>query len=155
MTDHGTWQDGESSAAPVPLLAANTPRAPIRVLVVEDDLQVGAVVVRMLRGMDATLASSGGEAIPRLSEGMPFDVVLCDMRLGDMDGLELYKTVRAQMPEREIPFVFMSGDPSISRAVSAVGATVVIKPFTMEEIVAVVLSAVRSRADSEGRAGAR
>src|SRR6476661_6314126 len=67
------------------------------VLVIEDDAQLRPVIARMLRvsGYEATEAADGASGLARWRDGGA-DVVLTDLYLGDMDGIQVVLQLRAQ-----------------------------------------------------------
>ena len=74
----------------------------IRVLFVDDDPLILAGIKRLMRRMADQLqpefASSGPEALKRLDE-QPFDAIVSDMRMPNMDGAELLSRVRSKHPD--------------------------------------------------------
>ena len=70
-----------------------------RLLLVEDDTAVMALLSMELkrRGYLVETAKSGEEALSRLS-GPAYDVVLTDLKLGDVDGLKVLKRVKGTQP---------------------------------------------------------
>ena len=89
------------STLPPPLgtnatLDQSTPCAPIRVLVVEDDALNRSIVCRLLlQGkFEPVTAVSGAQALTLVSQ-LPFDVILMDWQMPDMDGLECTRQMRA------------------------------------------------------------
>ncbi len=70
-----------------------------KVLVVDDDVQVGKALCRLLRraAFEATLATSGAEAIQKLEALRP-DAVISDFRMPGMDGVALLAEVERRQP---------------------------------------------------------
>jgi DNA-binding NtrC family response regulator len=87
-------------------------------LVVDDERAVRAFLVTALEddGHAVTTASDGLEALARLSE-CAFHVVLCDLRMPRMGGMELLKAIRREYPEIEV--VVLTGHGSVESAVAA------------------------------------
>jgi len=97
-----------------------------RVLVVDDEpLLVSALVRTLARmGCEAVGAHDGLEALDRLHEEGPFDLVLCDVRMPRMDGPTLLGELRAI--GASMPFVFLTGYGDHSDAeLRAMGAAAV------------------------------
>ncbi|MHA7634773.1 PAS domain S-box protein [Corallococcus sp. M7] len=92
--------------APAPV-APVAPRG--RVLVVDDEPAVGRVLQRLLRGHDVEVATSGRQALERMSRAPGFDAVLCDVMMPDLAGRDVYEAVRREHPGMERRFVFVSG----------------------------------------------
>jgi len=83
---------------------------PSRVLVVDDDPLVARSIARALRPThEVTTARSAGEALSRLERGEPFDVVVCDLMMPQMTGMELYQRVKGTDPRLADRFVFVTG----------------------------------------------
>jgi nitrogen-specific signal transduction histidine kinase/ActR/RegA family two-component response regulator len=81
-----------------------------RLLVVDDDVLVARTLARQLSGHHVEVVSSGQEALERLSTGEShFDLVLCDLMMPDMTGMEVYEAVEERCPELAERFVFISG----------------------------------------------
>lgn len=109
-------------------------------LVVDDSKVMRDMVVACLRGIsDArfTQAASGLEAIERLSLGR-FDLVVLDLNMPDISGIEVLEFVRAQDNLKTLPIVVVTtrGDEASRASALAAGATLFMtKPFTPEAIV--------------------
>lgn len=75
------------------------PGAPIRLLLVDDEVGYLEVLDRRMskRGLAVTTAPSGGEAIKAL-RGAEFDVAVVDLKMQDMDGIEVMKVLRTMDP---------------------------------------------------------
>jgi two-component system, NtrC family, response regulator GlrR len=109
----------------------NEPRA--NVLVVEDDVVVGPLIVRMLEseGYTATLASDGTAARAALQDAR-YDLVLADIVLGTQDGHAIAESLVALQPDLRV--VLMSGY-GVPRYGAEPGATMLSKPFHADELV--------------------
>ncbi|ADC89134.1 two component, sigma54 specific, transcriptional regulator, Fis family [Thermocrinis albus DSM 14484] len=108
----------------------------MRVLLVEDEVDLGSVLVEYLteRGASVVWVQRGGEALKTV-QTESFDVVLLDLFLPDMDGMELLKELRESAPLTEV--VILTGHGTVRTAVSAVkmGAfDFLTKPCSLEEV---------------------
>jgi two-component system chemotaxis response regulator CheY len=109
------------------------------ILVVDDSATMRRMVVAALRGLGAVSfdeAQSGLEAIERLSVG-PVDLVLLDLNMPDVHGLEVLRFVRSHHAFRQIPVVVLTtrGDEESREAALREGATLYLtKPFAPEEL---------------------
>jgi DNA-binding NtrC family response regulator len=120
----------------------------VTVLVVDDEPNILLTFSQALRlaGYRTLTAATGREAIDRVSD-RPVDVVLLDVKLGDMDGLEVLDRCRAARPE--VPVVMMSGHGTIDIAVRAVrqGALDFLeKPVAKERLLLAIEGALKHRA---------
>ncbi|MFM9444918.1 response regulator [Streptomyces acidiscabies] len=115
-----------------------------RVLVVEDDPQlVRALVINLqARRYDVDAAPDGTTAL-RLAAARPPDVVLLDLGLPDMDGVEVVRALRLWT---RVPVMVLSARQASEDKVAALDAGAddyVIKPFSMDELLARLRAAVR------------
>ncbi|HEV2177637.1 MAG TPA: sigma-54 dependent transcriptional regulator [Terriglobia bacterium] len=106
------------------------------VLVVDDEARVRDLCVEVLGGLgfEITTADSGATALPILKTGR-IDVVLTDVQMPGMGGIELLKTVREEYPSTDV--LVMTGYGTIPQAVEAVklGAyDYITKPFDVHEL---------------------
>jgi CheY-like chemotaxis protein/two-component sensor histidine kinase len=87
---------------------APVPRA--RILVVDDEPALGPAVRSLFAGEhDVVVAVSGREALARLTDDPDFDVILCDLMMPDLTGMDLFEELKAIRPELAERFVFMTG----------------------------------------------
>ncbi len=119
-----------------------------RALVVDDDRAVrGALKVNLTKaGYDVTLASSAEEAI-ELMKSNSYDIMLTDVKMGGMTGMELLPLVRTHYPDTRI--VVMTGHGSVRDAVTAMqagAANYVIKPVEKDELLMLMDRALETRA---------
>lgn len=89
---------------------------PLRVLVVDDDLRVVRAMARALRGHQAELCVGGQEAVATLERDPGFDVILCDLNMPGVDGIEVYRAAVQRDPELARRFVFLTGGAYTERA---------------------------------------
>jgi two-component system, cell cycle sensor histidine kinase and response regulator CckA len=80
-----------------------------RVLVVDDEPAVGRALRRILREHDVELATSGRQALERLTADASFHAILCDVMMPDLAGKDLYEAVQRAGGGLEQRFVFVSG----------------------------------------------
>jgi diguanylate cyclase (GGDEF)-like protein len=112
--------------------------APARVLIVEDSPTQAAWVKEVLArdGYDVTVAGDGKEAI-RLVRTSPPDLVLLDMVLPDMDGLQVLRIIKAGPEEQFVPVILLSVKADLDSRVKGlrIGADdFLAKPFAEAEI---------------------
>jgi len=127
-------------SAPAPLAGGANPGEVV--LVVEDEPGVLMMTARALRegGYAVVEAHNGREALG-VVEGHPgrLDLVLADVAMPDMDGLELAEILRQRFPD--LPVLLMSGQATVSAADPALelsGGQFLQKPFSPEDLAAKV-----------------
>jgi DNA-binding NtrC family response regulator len=109
---------------------------PVRVLVVDDEQLVRDLLVSYLTslGFVVETAQDGVEGLEKYAQG-DFDLVMTDLSMPNMDGIELVKQIRETDDEAVI--LMITGYPTIGTAVEAIkqGATdYITKPFTLDEV---------------------
>jgi two-component system sensor histidine kinase/response regulator len=122
-----------------PSLLANHPVKP-RILVVDDVVQNLQVVGTMLRneGLDVMPAGSGAQALDRVQARLP-DLILLDLMMPEMDGLEVCRRLKADAATREIPVIFLTASNEMDHLVKGFEAGAVdyvTKPFNGAELLA-------------------
>ncbi|MFI5349141.1 MAG: sigma-54-dependent transcriptional regulator [Elusimicrobiota bacterium] len=118
-----------------------------RILLVEDDLSLGTMLAMDLkrRGYEVENAKSGAEATKKLAAS-EYDAVVTDLKLGDLDGLEVLRRAKARDPRTEV--LVMTGHGSIDTAVAAMKAGAfdyLTKPVEPEELGLVLGKALEHR----------
>ncbi len=111
-----------------------------KILIVDDEKKITRLLYRRIsqEGHQALTFNSAEETVPVIREG-DTDIILCDLKLGGMDGLELLKLTRELSPGTD--FVIMTAYASTGTAVEAMqnGAyEYLIKPFQMDEVVMLI-----------------
>ncbi len=85
------------------------PSRNVRVLVVDDEELVLKAFVRTLEGHEVHCARSGREAIELLRTEEPYDLILCDVMMPDMNGEDVYNVAEDIRPGTRERFVFVTG----------------------------------------------
>ena len=114
---------------------------PRKVLIVDDSKLLHRMFEMMLRQYPLVHAYDGQEALDRLAENGDVDLVLLDMNMPRMNGLELLKAMKADARFQRIPVVLVTtegSDEQTQRGLEAGAAEYVKKPFRNEELLAVV-----------------
>lgn len=114
------------------------------ILIVDDDEMDRSLlqVVLAEEGHDIYLATDGDEAVA-LCSGTPMDVVVTDLHMPKMHGLELISVIRDLSPRPAIVVISGTGEPQLDMA-SAMGADKTLsKPISHSELLNVVRSALR------------
>ena len=111
---------------------------PIRVLLVDDEAGFASVLRKRLerRGLAVTEALSGAEALQAL-RGQDFDVAVLDLKMRDMDGLEILAVFRKMLPAMPVIMLTGHGSESAAREGLARGAfDFLLKPCALEDLLA-------------------
>jgi two-component system, OmpR family, response regulator MprA len=127
-------------------------RSPI-VLVVDDDHAIQEVMGMALEmeGYQVLLAGDGYEAIEKLKAEAPA-IILFDMFLPRMDGLEFAAELSRLGLRPAIPIVVVSGDDRGRQKAIQIGAEgYLLKPFTIDDLLAQVSRLLQDRAESRGQ----
>jgi PAS domain S-box-containing protein len=120
-----------------------------RILVVDDEPVIAATMRRALDAHDVYFVTSGRDAL-ELCRGEAFDLVLCDLMLPDLTGMDLYEALREDRTGRERQIVFMTGGaftPRARRFLASVPNPWLKKPFDAEDIQSIVQRCLVARLD--------
>lgn len=109
---------------------------PARILVVDDDVNIRKSLKAILsaEGYRVDLAADGKEAI-RKTESKTYNVALIDIRLPDMDGVELLTRMRDTFPKMRK--IIITGYPSVQNAIEAVNRKAdayIVKPVDVAKL---------------------
>jgi DNA-binding NtrC family response regulator len=114
--------------------------APLRVLFVDDEEELVSTVVERLdlRGIDATGAMSGEEALTRIEE-QPFDVVVLDVRMPGLGGFDVIKRIKQSHPDLEVILLSGHGAKEAAETGLRLGAFDYLqKPVDLEDLIAIL-----------------
>ena len=114
---------------------------PRKVLVVDDSKLLHRMFEMMLRQYPLVHAYDGREALDRLAEHADVDLILLDINMPRMNGLEFLTAVKSIAAHASIPVVIITTegtDSDTQRGLQAGAAAYVRKPFRNEELLAVI-----------------
>jgi CheY-like chemotaxis protein len=118
-----------------------------RILVIDDEPIVRKVLDELLRAHDTVLAATGTEARGILLEDTAFDVILCDLMMPDLSGMELFAWLKVRDPLAAQRVVFITGGaftPKTQAFLAAVNQPVIDKPFNPRSLRATVATLVHT-----------
>jgi CheY-like chemotaxis protein len=116
--------------------------APLRVLLVDDEPHILRAYRRALRGHDIAVANDGAEALALIRASGGFDLVVCDVTMPAMNGVQLFERVRSECPALAARFVFATAGSThgdAERFLASLPNRVLEKPFevrVLRELVA-------------------
>jgi signal transduction histidine kinase len=137
------------SSETIPALKA---RRKARILVIDDEPAIGTVAARLLgRNHDVQAVTSGAAALARLEGGQRFDLILCDVLMPGMTGLDVHARLRASYSDQADRVVFMTGGVSQESrdAAARLSATVLDKPLNARALSAFIDDFLASRGGQE------
>ncbi len=113
-----------------------------RILVIEDDAAVRSLIAETLqfKGWQPVVAADGEEGVRLAQMDVP-DLIVCDIQMPKMDGYEVLRNVRQNPLTAAIPFMFLTGlneKPRMRQAMEEGADDYLVKPFTVQELVAAV-----------------
>jgi response regulator RpfG family c-di-GMP phosphodiesterase len=126
--------------------AQPNPSAP-HCLVVDDEPRLRQVLVHLMRadGFTCVEAANGEEALAHLQR-LPITLLMSDLRMPRMDGLELLRQTRARWPDVAVVMITAVADVEVAVSCLAMGAMdYLTKPFHLEEVRARVAQALEKR----------
>jgi CheY-like chemotaxis protein/anti-sigma regulatory factor (Ser/Thr protein kinase) len=120
-----------------------------RILVVEDELALRAILVEVLTGLGHTVDEAAtGEAGMRCLEQHTYDVIALDLRLPDIDGKVIWRWLHSRHPDVAARVVFMTGDtmsPATQSFLQETGCPALSKPLAIDEVAGTVDRLLTSR----------
>jgi signal transduction histidine kinase len=109
-----------------------------RILVVDDEKMLGVTIQRALEGEhEVTAVTTAKEALCLLSGDKQFDLVLCDLMMPEMTGMELYAELLQLAPDKARKFAFMTGGAfteDASRFLARVSNASIDKPIRLSKL---------------------
>jgi signal transduction histidine kinase/CheY-like chemotaxis protein len=148
LPDKQAIRDAYLYSSPSISITAITERATI--MVVDDDERVLRAYSRVLRnGYDVILASDGQEAIDLLSSGSRPDVLISDLLLPEVDGVELFQWLESQRPTLARATIFVSAAttvPHYAEFCQKLSNPILEKPVSKERLLSAIEQARQSNA---------
>lgn len=111
------------------------------VLVVDDEPAIGSILGKVLKGHDVTAVTAAREALSLLDDGHRYDIILCDLMMPEMSGMDFHSEVHRRFPDLARRVVFISGGaftPAAHAYLDRVPNERLSKPFQPEQIRALV-----------------
>lgn len=128
----------EAAEPPSPPVAARAPGRSGRLLVIDDDPSVGAVVARALRSQHhVTVTDTAAAALDLIQKGERFDLILCDIMMPLVTGPEFYLQLSEIEPSQTGAVVFLTGGaftPDAQSFVDQLRPRTLSKPFDLAEL---------------------
>jgi DNA-binding NtrC family response regulator len=125
-----------------------------RILIVDDEERFRLTLAKLLkvRELDVTTLGSGPEALEALKQE-PYDVIVLDVRMPGMDGIETLAEIKKLNPNIEV--IILTGHASVDAAVDIMklgGYDYLLKPSSVEELIEKIEAAFERKQAREQRA---
>jgi two-component system, chemotaxis family, chemotaxis protein CheY len=122
---------------------------PQHVLILEDDPSVQTLLRKQLvaHGFKVTIAADGLDGLMKLETIKP-DILLCDVMMPNLDGIEFVKAIKANTATQKIPVIFLTAktDPrSMIEGINVGARFYVTKPFQIDDLLAKVRRALSGK----------
>jgi CheY-like chemotaxis protein len=119
------------------------------ILIIDDEAGVQRALSRVLQrsGHDVTTANNGHEGLAALEE-RSYEVILCDMRMPDLDGPGFYRELEHRHPHLLSRIIFLTGDtlsPEAQAFFAEVDCPRLLKPFNAQKIRQVIQQSLAGR----------
>jgi CheY-like chemotaxis protein len=125
----------------------------LRALVADDDAELLSLVTRALRqfGADVVAVTAGGELLEKIAHEGPFDVIVTDITMPWMSGLQVMHSARTAGSPVPVVVMTASRDPSLPAQVKSLGARAELlhKPFSTDELFAALRRCMARPADTD------
>jgi len=116
-------------------------RESVRILVVDDDPGVIKVLRRILSAYEVITTTSARHALVQVSSGLRFDLILCDLMMPEMTGMQLHSAILDHFPDQAARMVFLTGgafDREADAFLRSNGNLSIRKPFDNAELLDLV-----------------
>lgn len=112
-----------------------------KILVVDDQPVLAKAIRRMLSGHDVTVVGAARDAVAKLEAGERYDIILSDLMMPGMTGMELHAAIATIAPEQVRRMVFMTGGaftPEARTFFDSCASPTLEKPFDRAGLLAVI-----------------
>jgi DNA-binding response OmpR family regulator len=121
-----------------------------RILVVDDDENILSLERTILeqKGFDVTTAGGGKEALRVLAD-QPFDLVLLDVMMPEVDGFTVCRKIKEDPKLKELPVIFLTakgGGEALAEGFESGAIMYINKPFTANKLLTIVNTMLETRA---------
>jgi DNA-binding response OmpR family regulator len=121
-----------------------------RILVVDDDENILSLERTILeqKGFEVTTASGGKEALRILAE-QPFDLVLLDVMMPEVDGFTVCRKIKEDAKLKDLPVIFLTakgGGEALAEGFESGAIMYINKPFTANKLLTIVNTMLETRA---------
>lgn len=107
-------------------------------LIIDDEPSLAKTLGFLLQDEnDITLATSGRQALALLSQSLDYDVLLCDLMMPSVSGMDIFDWLQQAHPGKEAAMIFMTGGtftPKAAQFVSSIPNPTIDKPFSVETV---------------------
>jgi CheY-like chemotaxis protein len=112
------------------------------VLIVDDEPAIRNIVARIIssKGHQTQTVSNGKAALAKLAKN-GYDLLIADLKMSGLDGIELYETLKKKRPDMANRTVFITGDTMSEETndfLTATGRPYLAKPFTPIELIEII-----------------
>ncbi|MFN3211736.1 MAG: ATP-binding protein [Henriciella sp.] len=134
-----------AAIAPDQPARTSTQEMPMNVLLVEDEKDVADMITRILRSknISVTHCESGDDALATLTRGQQFDVIVSDLKMQGLNGIDMMLEIDAQWPVYRDRSCFVTGDSmgnALSQYKSLSNRPILEKPFSPSELIDLITS---------------
>jgi CheY-like chemotaxis protein len=119
-----------------------------RILIIDDEEMIVSALQEALREHQVMVETEAKAALKRLLGGERFDLVLCDLMMPEMSGMELFTRINDEVPEQAERFIFMTGGAFTPRSrgfLASVPNLRLEKPFDLQHLLTLVRDQLRER----------
>ncbi len=112
---------------------------PERILIIEDEQTVAEIIAINLQieGFEVEVALNGTTGLAAARRG-PFDLVICDIMMPDIDGYEICRQLKRERPTRDVPVILLTARTEVENKLAGLEAGAddyITKPFNFPELV--------------------
>ena len=120
-----------------------------KILVIEDEPAVQTLIFKQLKaqGFEVTVAGDGLDGLMKLESVKP-DLIICDVMMPNLDGMEFVKAIKGHNNTQKIPVIFLTAktDPrSMIDGINVGARFYVTKPFQLDDLLAKISRALGTK----------